>query len=151
MTMAGFITLIYPSTVTDYNTQLQQRLDATNSAVQACTQLDPVTKTDWNLFYAAASSFTKEDVGLFGLGSRMDQAESYAQELMLKQQNLSKTCNVGAIFDPTPPGANDLVNIIQYLAWGAGTVAVAYIVGQFVSVIPKPAPPTSPPPTLLRK
>lgn len=137
--MSGILpTIIYPSTVTDYNTRLQAAAAGTDTSVKACTTLDTQTKTGWALFYAALSSFTAEDIGIFGLGSRMDRAESYGSELAVWQEKLSKTCALGVpLFNPnTPP--TDVVKLLQYIAWGAGAIAGAYVIGRVLDYVPIP-------------
>jgi hypothetical protein len=136
--MAGVLpTIIYPSTVTDYNKRLLAAAAGTDASVKACTgKLDVQTQTSWQLFYAALSSFALEEPGIWGLGSRMDRAESYGSELAAWQDKLSKTCALGLpMFNPNQP-PTDLVKLVQYVAWGAGAIAAAYVVGQVVSVIP---------------
>lgn len=131
-------TIIYPSTVTDYNARLKAAVDGTNLSVQNCQTLDSATQTSWGLFYSAVTSFVQEDPGIWGLGARMDRAESYSQELLSWQNQIAKSCKLAVpTFDPTPPGSGDLVKVVQYLAWGAGALAIAYTVGQVISVVPK--------------
>ena len=137
--MSGILpTIIYPSTVTDYNARLLAAAGGTDASVKACSALDTQTKTSWALFYAALSSFVAEDVGIFGLGSRMDRAESYGSELAVWQEKLSKTCALGVpLFNPnTPP--TDVVKLLQYIAWGAAAVAGAYVIGRVLDYVPLP-------------
>jgi hypothetical protein len=134
--MSGILpTIIYPSTVQDEQARLGAALDGTDASVRACANLDAATRTSWGLFYATARGFTKEQPGWFGLGSMMDRVEKYEAELLSWQQKLSSTCALGVpLFNPNPP---EISQGLQYLAWGVGTVAAAYIVGRVISVIPK--------------
>jgi len=134
--MSGILpTIVYPQTVRDEQTRLAAALDATDVGVAACTSLDTAAKTSWGLFYQAARGFTREAPGWFGLGSMMDRAQNYEQELLSWQQKLGATCNLNVPqFNPNPPA--DVNQGLQYLVWGVGTVAAAYIVGKIISVIP---------------
>jgi hypothetical protein len=128
-------TIIYPATVSDYNKRLLAAAGGTDTSVKACTTLDSSTRTSWTLFYAALVGFSNEDPGWFGLGSRMDRAESYGAELAAWQDKLSKVCALGVPqFNPnTPP--TDLAKITQYVAWGVGAFAFAYAVGKVADVV----------------
>lgn len=128
-------TIIYPSTVTDYNKRLLAVAGGTDTSVKACTSLDATTRTSWTLFYAALVGFANEDPGWFGLGSRMDRAESYGAELAAWQDKLAKVCSLGVPqFNPnTPP--TDLTKLAQYAAWGVGAFAFAYAVGKLADVV----------------
>jgi len=130
-------TVIYPSTVADYNKRLLAAAGGTDASVKACSaRLDSATTTGWALFYAAASSFAQEEPGWFGLGSRMDRAESYGAELAAWQDKLSRAgCPLGVpVFNPnTPP--TDLSKIVQYAAWGVGAFAFAYAIGKVADVV----------------
>lgn len=140
--MSGILpSIIYPSTVSDEQARLKAALLGTNTSVQACTQLDAQTKTSWGLFFGAALGFCDESPGIFGLGTMMDRAQSYENELVAWQGRLAKTCTLSVPgFDPNAPDAStqSAVKAIQYVAWGLGALAGAYVVGQIVSVIPKP-------------
>src|SRR4029077_19108199 len=129
-------TVIYPSTVADYNKRLLAAAGGTDARGKACSaRLDSATTTGWPLFYAAASSFAQEEPGWVGLGSRMDRAESYGAELAAWQDKLSKVCALGVPqFNPnTPP--TDLAKITHYVAWGVGAFAFAYAVGKVADVV----------------
>jgi hypothetical protein len=125
-------TIIYPSTVADEQARLKAALDGTNTAVNACASLDPTTKTTWGLFYASANGFCNEKPGLFGLGSMMDRAQKYEDELVSWQTAKLTGCAGVVVYSP----ASNSTSGLQYLAWGVGAVAGAYIVGKIVSVIP---------------
>lgn len=128
-------TIIYPQTVRDEQVRLAAALDGTDASVAACTSLDVASKTSWTLFYQAARGFTQETPGWFGLGSMMDRAQNYENELVSWQQKLSTTCNLGVPqFNPNPP---EVSQGLQYLAWGVGAVSAAYIVGQIISAVPR--------------
>ena len=135
--MSGILpSIIYPSTVSDEQARLAAALTGTNASVTACAQLDPSTRTSWGLFYATALGFTKESPGIFGLGTMMDRAQNYEAELLAWQKTLAKTCPLGIPqFDTNPPFNTDA---LQYIAWGLGAVAGAYLVGQVLSFVPRP-------------
>jgi hypothetical protein len=140
--MSGILpSIIYPSTVSDEQARLKAALTATNNAVASCAQLDATTRSNWTLFYGAALGFCNETPGWFGLGTMMDRVQSYETELVSWQATLGKTCTLGVPgFDPNVPnpGTQAAVQALQYVAWGLGALAGAYIVGQVISIIPKP-------------
>lgn len=135
--MSGFLpSIIYPGTVRDEQARLGAALAGTNASVVGCVALDAPTRISWGLFYAAAVAFTKEDPGIWGLGTMMDRAQSYEAELVAWQSKLSLTCKLGVpVFDPNPPSGVD--KTIQYVAWAAGIIAGAYVVAQIIPLIPK--------------
>ena len=137
--MSGVLpSIIYPSTVADEQKRLAAALDGTNTSVAACASLDTPSRTAWGLFYGAALGFTKEDPGYFGLGTMMDRAQSYEAELLAWQQKLSSSCSLGIpLFDPNPPTSPQ---IFSYIMWTAIALGGAYVVGQVVAFVPKPAP-----------
>lgn len=137
--MSGILpTVIYPSTLSDEQMRLGAALDGTNVGVKACTTLDEPTRTSWGLFYETARGFTKEDPGIWGLGSKMDRAQSYEDELLAWQQKLSKAgCNLAVpMFNPNPPPTSAL-QALQYVAYAAVALGGAYVVGQLFSFIPR--------------
>jgi hypothetical protein len=138
--MSGILpSIIYPSTVADEQKRLAAALDGTNASVVACASLAAPTRTGWGLFYSTALGFTQETPGFFGLGTMMDRAQSYEDELLAWQNKLAQAgCSLGVpLFNPNPPPTSAL-QALQYLAWGAGALGGAYILGQIFSFIPRP-------------
>lgn len=138
--MSGILpNIIYPSTVTDEQKRLGQALDGTDAGVKACASLDAQTKTAWDLFYATARGFTRKEPGIFGLGTMMDRAQSYEDELLAWQKKLTDGgCQLGVpLFNPNPPPTSGL-QALQYIAWTAGALGGAYVLGQIFSFIPRP-------------
>jgi hypothetical protein len=136
--MSGWLpTIIYPSTVANAQTQLLASANGTNDTL--CTGLSTGLTTGWNSFYAALSAFCKEDPGYFGLGTMMDQLESYQTNLKAWQQSIAKACPATApainpnneINASTPA----LLSLGQWGLYAIIAVAGAYVVGEVVSAV----------------
>lgn len=142
------MTLVYPSTVTDATNRLDAAVKAVDLTVQNCSALDTAMRASWGSFYVAVTDFVRSwdpsfPSGYFGLGSRMDQVDSYGQALSDWQKRLQSSCALTSpVFDPKPPqdSSSDWSKIAQYAALGAAAISTAYVVGKVVEFIPKPAP-----------
>lgn len=124
-------TWIYPSTVDDEKTRLRAALLGTQSNVDACTALDATTRQAWSDFYAAASSFANESTSYFGLGSQMDQAQSYGYQLCQWQETIAKVCTLSTPeYNPSQEGQASgnaaIANAVKWVAVAAIVGAVAY-------------------------
>lgn len=134
-------TIAWPQTIQDQQAALVAAASATDTSVTACASLDAQTKTGWSAFYAALTAFTQQPVSIwnFGLGSVLDQTQSYGAQLKDWQTLLGKKCSLGnPIFDPNPASENTpaLLSIAQWAAYGVVAVAGAYVIGDLVSVLP---------------
>jgi hypothetical protein len=120
-------TLIYPSTVADAQARLLAALKGTDANVSACT-LDPATRAAWTAFYVAASAFAIADPGLFGLGTRMDQTQTYGYQLCLWQGTLAAQCTISTPSygsEQQPWGGPPAEHWLSAAKWIAGAVIVA--------------------------
>lgn len=138
--MSGLLTIVYPSTLADQKARIVAAAAGTDSSVKSCLKLDPTIVANWSLFYAALSAFFQEDPGVWGWGSRYERGEAYEVELVAWQERLQAAGCVLAVPIVHPPPAADITRIFQYAAWGAGFVAVAYVVGKVAPFVPHPAP-----------
>jgi len=129
--------LIYPSTVADEQARLLAALKGTDASVQACTAFDAPTKQAWALFLGAAGGFCAETPGWFGLGTMMDRAQKYEDELVAWQTKLNDTCKLSLPTYTPPDAPSEVSNALQSIVWIVGAAAGAYVVGQVISVIPK--------------
>lgn len=95
------------------------QLDATartiDTAVDACTSLDPLTRAQWKTFYAGYKLFadTNRDIGFFtfGLPNLGDQVVSYEGQMDSWYKLIAQKCALGSPAPgtphnpPPPPGA----------------------------------------------
>lgn len=132
---------IYPSTCQEAQNDLLTSVNATNTSVTACTTLDATLSQNWTAWYTNAVAFLSADPGYFGLGGRYDQIQTYASELVLWQSLLGGTCTIAApTVDPNNLSTDQAFwqKALQWTVVGVAAVAGAYVVGQVISVIPKP-------------
>lgn len=136
--------IVYPSTCQSAQDDLLTQVEGTTNQVAECTTLPSSDKENWAAWSARVSLFLKEDPGWLGLGSRMDQIEAYAQELVVWQKLLSKNCTTidSTAVDPFALTPQDewWRSALQWGAVAVVAVAGAYVVGEIISVIPKPGP-----------
>lgn len=135
--MSGILpTIVYPSTVSDAQAALLANAQGTNSAVQSCNNAPAALVSGWTSFFSTLSVFCAEQPGWFGLGSMMDQVESYQQQLYTWQQSLASAGCTGVVAtNPTPPLLSvGSTSILQWTMYAAVAAAGAYVVGKFVEV-----------------
>lgn len=125
--------LWYPSDVDDLKKELLENLTSTDLGVQACTGLVDLTRAQWNIFYADASTWAKSETSIWGLGTQANRGEGYQDELYAWQQQLQTAkCSV-PLYNPQPkepPGTN----LTKWLTIGVVAVAGAYVVGRVTEV-----------------
>jgi len=142
--MSFLPTIVYASTLEDQKARVMAAASGTNNSVKLCPQLGPTAIANWGLFYAALTAFFQEDPGIWGWGSRYERGEAYENELTAWQEKLQASGCALAVPIVHPPPQADLTKIAQYAAWGAGFLAVAYVVGKVTEFLPHPAPRSSP-------
>lgn len=124
---------IYPSTVDALKKQLASDLLAANVAATTCASLPSPLLAQWSVFYADAYAWSQSDTSIWGLGSQMDQGQSYQCALYAWQQRLNgSSCNVVVRGNPNPAGAGDLTPLFKWLGIGVASIAGAYVIGQAV-------------------
>jgi hypothetical protein len=138
--MKGFLqtTIAFPWTVQNELDALMAAALGTNQTVTSCAVLDTPTKNGWNAFYSALITFSKQDFGFwsFGNGARLDQIESYNDQLAGWQKLLSQKCTLTV---PLVEASNEYTpQILSIAQWGVvaiAAVAGAYVIGDVVSVV----------------
>ena len=155
MACPSLLCIIYPATVKDAQARLLAALLGTDQGVQACASIDNGTRAAWGDFYVRVVSFCKEQPGLFGLGTMMDQCDQYAAELAAWQKTTLAQAYAAAGCTPTVPNfdpntlgphLSDIVSITQWIAIAAVAIGGAWTISQLVSLVPRVSAPPPPPP-----
>jgi hypothetical protein len=140
--------IVYPGTIQDAASDLLTAVKGTDVSVKSCTTLDASVASTWASWSADVQTWLTAkiaDPGWFGLGSLMDQIETYTQELLRWQKTLNGYCDnvISPVVDPTQiPASQDWwKSALEWTVVGVAIVAGAYAVGQVVSLIPRPALP----------
>lgn len=125
--------LVYPSTVDALKKQLASDLLAANMAATTCVTLPSTLLAQWGAFYADAYAWSQTDTSIFGLGSQMDQGQSYQCALYAWQQRLNaSSCSVVVRGNPNPEGVGDITPVLKWFGIAIASLAGAYVVGQAV-------------------
>jgi len=140
----AFVRIVYPWTCKAAQDDLATAVQGTLNDLAASPSVDATTRADFQTWASRLQTFLSGDPGWFGLGSRMDQIETYAQELhnwQVTLTNAGATVN-GTIPDPFEPSAQDkwYLQVLQWGVVGVGILAGAYVVSEVVQRIPLPSP-----------
>jgi hypothetical protein len=148
--------ICYPDTVRDAASDLLTAVKGTSESVKACTTIDAQVKTTWGAWSDDVEAWLSKEIdspSWLGLGSQMDQIETYTLELLRWQKTLNGYCDnvISPVVDPTQvPASQDWwKSALEWTVVGVVTVGVAYTVGQVVQLIPKPVPGAPRGPSLL--
>jgi hypothetical protein len=127
--------------IQDLQRDLGATLQATKTAVDACTALDVATRAQWQTWFVGANDFVLSEASWINTGTQADRGQKYEAELFAWQQKLSKVCNIAVpAIDPNfnKPDLTGLDQVLRYGAIIAGFLGTAYVVGKVVEFIPKP-------------
>jgi hypothetical protein len=149
--MSGLLpSMISQSTITNAQAALLANLQATYTAVQSCSALQNSAANsgvnsqssaylqEFTTFYNAATAFCQQSPGWFGLGTMMDQLESYQNQLYGWQQILRQAgCTAVVLNNPNVPNptVSSVLSILQWGTYAVVTAAAAYGIGKIVEVI----------------
>lgn len=134
-TTTGNVTILPASglvvTADDITSALKQN-DATaasiDSAVDACTNIDPLARTQWKTFYAGYKTFSQanQNLGFFTLGlpNIGDQVVAYEGQLAAWYQVLAKQCKMVMPTPAQPHADKEVLGTGTKFLIGAG-IAVA--------------------------
>ena len=132
-----------PTDIKNGQSELLASATATDSAVQACTDLDPTKASQWGTWLANVQKFCAEVPVLFFptganevivTGTLADQLQQYQKELLAWQQQFSGPAGKGCSFSPMiavdsgPP--IDFNALVKYGSVAAILVATAVIVSK---------------------
>lgn len=132
-TRIGDLEIVWPSDVDDYIKKLDVDFQATQRAVQACQGIPPTMLASWNDFFSAWGKFRDEGTGIFGSGSRLDNARGYQRNLSNWQALIGNAkCE---LFAPTV--GSDPEGLSSLLKWVAAAVVVGGAVYTFGPLLRK--------------
>lgn len=145
--MSGILPrIIYPDTIRDAASDLLTAVKGTDDSVASCNSLDASVQKTWTAWSADVVAWLQSkiaDPGWFGLGSVMDQIETYTQELLRWQKTINGYCSnvISPVVDPNaiPAPQEWWKGLLEWTVVGVAIVGGAYVVGQVVSLIPKPS------------
>jgi len=134
----GLFTLWTPGEMADAQANLAQSADSVNRSVQACTTLDAATSGSWGEFYSTLKAFTStKPVAIFAgsgeaitTGTRADQMQQLANELLAWQDRLSAKCTLAPGLSRPTSYAPDVIQVAKWGFIAVGAVAVAVVVSK---------------------
>lgn len=135
----GATAIIYPADVVNAKNRIQAKMASTLADAKACVALSPADTASFQGFYDAWRKFFCDNdsgvcevppsgatLGIFGLGSQMDDCETWEAQLYTWQQKIAAICTMSepVVAPPTPtaekPGP---------FTMSTGTVVAAAAVG----------------------
>ena len=135
--------LIYPQTIVDNKNRVDAKMRAVNFDVAQCGALDVASRSDWNDFFLAWRKFyCRDDAGLceepdysiWGLGSQMDDIETFEGQLYDWQNKLSGMCKLGEPIGPRPRTTadqpDDTSTLVRDVVIGLGILGGIYVISQ---------------------
>jgi hypothetical protein len=135
----GNTQLVLPSDVATKKAQVQAEVQGLQAMVDACTTLQPATKTAFEDFVNAWTSFYNAPNDFWSAGAEYNQAETYEAQAASWQTLLVGAGCTSALptITPTVAGATtpqtDWVKVATYLAIGVSVVSAAYVLAPVVA------------------
>jgi hypothetical protein len=135
--------------VEEAKNRIDPEVAQTNRDAAACAALTADEKTAWAAFYAAWRRFycrndtgtcATPDVSIWGLGSQMDEAESYERTLADWQGRIASKCALSGpeVTPPAPPP--DPMTWARYGAFALGAVGAIVLLVELGPVLRALAP-----------